>query len=243
MDETERAMSGTPVIEVSGLGISYGRRRVLDAVDFRCGHGEFVAIVGRSGTGKSSFLNAIADFIPYEGTIAVAATCGYVFQSFSLFPWMTVEDNIAFGLLSQPASLRRSRVGEMLARIEMSEYARRYPMQLSGGQVQRVALARALAPDPAILLMDEPYSSLDHLTREKMQSWLLSLWNEMRKTVLFVTHYIEEAIFLADRVVVLRDGRFVKDIAVPYSRPRHDDLRFTERFLDFKHLILDHMGN
>jgi ABC-type nitrate/sulfonate/bicarbonate transport system ATPase subunit len=230
------------VIDVRGLTVRYGDFLALENVDFTCRDGEFVAIVGRSGTGKTSLLNALAGLIPFEGQVEVRESMGYVFQAHALFPWMTVADNISFGLGGRPREERRLRVREMLERIELADLRRRYPSQLSGGQIQRVALARALAPDPEILLMDEPYGALDHLTRERMQSWLLSVWQETRKTVLFVTHYIEEAVFLADRIVVVRDSRFVADLEVPFSRPRHDDVRYMERFLDVKHEVLDYMG-
>jgi len=229
------------IIEVRGLSVRYGDFQTLNRVDFTCQDGEFVAIVGRSGTGKTSFLNALAGLIPYEGEVRVEGSMGYVFQHHALFPWMTVEKNIGFGLASLGPHERQERVREMLARIELEDLDRRYPSQLSGGQIQRVALARAMAPDPEILLMDEPYGALDHLTRERMQSWLLSIWQQTRKTVLFVTHYIEEAVFLADRVIVLKDSHFVADLTVPFGRPRHEDMRYMETFLDVKHEVLDHM--
>jgi ABC-type nitrate/sulfonate/bicarbonate transport system ATPase subunit len=232
-----------PLIRTSSLSVSYGDFQALDKVDFECFDGEFVSIVGKSGTGKSSFLNALAGFIAYEGSVVAPSSIGYVFQDYALFPWMRVEENIAFGLAHLAKPQRRERVLEMLERIEMSEFSRRYPPELSGGQIQRVALARALAPDPTVLLMDEPYGALDHHTRDRMQTWLLSVWEDSKKTVLFVTHYIEEAIFLADRVVVLRDRRFVADLKVPFSRPRKQDLRFSERFLDMKYEVLDYMEN
>ncbi len=230
-------------IVVRNLSVSYGTITALANVDFECYEGEFVTIVGKSGTGKSSFLNALAEFISYKGDIKIPGSLGYVFQSYALFPWMTVQKNIGFGLEGLNRSKKRERILEMLKHIDMAEYADRYPGQLSGGQIQRVALARALAPNPEILLMDEPYGALDHHTRDKMQNWLLSVWNKYKKTVLFVTHYIEEAIFLADRIVVLNDCKFVADIKVPFSRPRKDDLRFSEQFLDMKHLVLDYMEN
>lgn len=233
-------MSHAPV-SVSSLSVRYDDSQILNAIDFECLENEFVSIVGKSGTGKSSFLNALAGFISYEGAVIVPPSLGYVFQNHALFPWMTVKQNIAFGIATMPRLDRRKRVEEMLQRIEMVEFSRRYPSELSGGQVQRVALARSLASDPTLLLMDEPYGALDHHTREKMQSWLLSVWEHSKKTVLFVTHYIEEAIFLADRVVVLREGRFVADLKVPFPRPRSQDLRFSERFLDVKHEVLDYM--
>jgi NitT/TauT family transport system ATP-binding protein len=223
------------------VSVYYGDFLALDNVNLKCKEGEFVAIVGKSGSGKSSFLNALAGFIPYEGEIKRPESIGYVFQSYALYPWMTVQKNIEFGLGNLSREERRKLVNEMLKQIDMKEYAKRYPLQLSGGQIQRVALARAMAPNPDVLLMDEPYGALDHHTRDKMQDWLLTIWNKTKKTVLFVTHYIEEAIFLADRVVVQRDKKFVTDLVVPFSRPRCDSIRFTEQFLDMKHLILDYM--
>jgi len=181
--------------------------------------------------------------VPYEGEIEAPSSVGYVFQSYALFPWMTVKKNIEFGLNGLDKIERHKRVKQMLEQIDMAEYAKRYPSQLSGGQVQRVALARALAPNPAVLFMDEPYGALDHHTREKMQDWLLSVWKDTRKTVLFVTHYIEEAIFLADRIIVVNGKKFVADLAVPFSRPRDAEVRFSKTFLDMKHQVLEYMEN
>jgi NitT/TauT family transport system ATP-binding protein len=229
------------VVRASNVSVAYGRNLTLQNVDFVAREGEFVALVGKSGTGKSSFLNALAGFISHQGTVEVTGTLGYVFQSNALFPWFTVEGNIAFGIREVPADQRRARVLDLLDRTEMRDLAKRYPYQLSGGQIQRVALARALALDATILLMDEPYAALDHHTREKMQNWLLSIWQGSRKTIIFVTHFIEEAIFLADRIVILSSGHFVTEISVPFTRPRSDDLRFSERFLDLKKAILDYM--
>lgn len=232
-----------PIIRVHEFSVAYDASLVLDEVDFECQAGQFVSIVGMSGCGKSTFLNALAGFIPYRGTKETPDGFGYVFQKHALFPWMTVEKNIGFALGDHTEKFRRERTRELLVRIQMESFGKRYPSELSGGQVQRVSLARALAQDPAVLLMDEPYGALDHHTRDRMQNWLLSVWSGSKKTVLFVTHYIEEAIFLSDRVVVLRDKKFVADLAVPFPRPRQDDLRFAERFLDMKHEILDFMEN
>jgi len=231
------------LIKAKNVTVAYGDSYALESVSFECQDGEFISIVGKSGVGKSTFLNAIAGFIPYEGEIQAPSNVGYVFQSYALFPWMTIAKNIEFGLEHLEKTARHQRVMEMLEKIDMAGFAKRYPSQLSGGQVQRVALARALAPDPAVLFMDEPYGALDHHTREKMQDWLLSVWKDTRKTVLFVTHYIEEAIFLADRIIVVNEKKFVADINVPFSRPRGADVRFSKTFLDMKHQVLEYMEN
>lgn len=230
-----------PYIHAQDLTVWYGGTPVLNEATFACSEGEFVCIVGKSGTGKSTFLNALAGFVQFSGKVAIPESIGFVFQDHALFPWMTVSQNIAFGLNGMDRKRRINRVQEMLEQTGMLGYPNRYPDQLSGGQVQRVAFARALAPDPAVLLMDEPYGALDHHTREKMQDWLLSVWKDTAKTVLFVTHYIEEAVFLADRIVVLRDKRFVADICVPLPRPRLTEMRFDERFLGVKLEVLEYM--
>lgn len=232
-----------PAIKTKDLTVIYDDFLALNRVDFECKDGEFVAIVGKSGSGKSSLLNALAGFIPYSGKIQMPGNIGYVFQDHALFPWMTVEGNIAFGLQNLKSKDKKERVNEMVRRIGMANLLKRYPNQLSGGQVQRVALARAIAPDPDVLLMDEPYGALDHHTRDQMQDWLLSVWRESRKSVLFVTHYVEEAIFLADRILVLHDKSFVSEFTVSFPRPRKTDIRFTDRFSKLKHDILASMRN
>lgn len=231
----------TPLIQTEDLSVAYGSVKALVGIDFQCFEGEFVSIVGKSGAGKSTFLNALAGFIPGDGRVSMPTSVGYVFQQHALYPWMTVAQNIGFGLAERSRKDRQQCVREMLKRIEMNAFAGRYPSELSGGQIQRVALARALAPNPSVLMMDEPYGALDHHTRDRMQDWLLSIWQESRKTVLFVTHYIEEALFLADRIVVVRDRRFVADVHVPFERPRMDDLRFRKEFLEMKHEVLGRM--
>jgi NitT/TauT family transport system ATP-binding protein len=187
-------------------------------------------------------LNALAGFVPYAGRIVRPDAIGYVFQDHALFPWMTVEKNVAFGLEGIPHADRRRRTAEMLDRVGLTDFSRKYPHELSGGQMQRVALARTLAPNPSLILMDEPYAALDHHTRDAMQMWLLSIWEQSRNSVVFVTHYVEEAIYLADRILVLGPGRIAAELKVPLPRPRAPRLRFLQRFMDTKSLVLETMS-
>ena len=205
----------------------------LHNIDLDIARGEFVCLLGPSGCGKSTLLNMIAGFVvPSAGSVRVdghAVTApgpdrGMVFQEYALFPWMTVEQNIAFGLSIRGMSRAdvAARVRELLELLKLSEFRRRFPKDLSGGMRQRVAIARVLALDSPILLMDEPFGALDALTRRTLQDELLRLWSELHKTVVFVTHSIEEAIYLADRVVVMtyRPGTIKRDARVALARPR-----------------------
>jgi ABC-type nitrate/sulfonate/bicarbonate transport system ATPase subunit len=207
---------------------------VLKNVSLDVCAGEFVSIVGGSGSGKTTFLNALAGFIQYTGRIEMPEHVGVVFQDHSVFPWMTVEENIAFGLNRLNVTDRIAIVEQHLRLIQMDEKRQCYPAELSGGQVQRVGIARALAPNPALVLMDEPYASLDRPTRDKMQSWLLDVWEQKQITVLFVTHDLEEAIYLSDRILILRDGRMQNELSVPFGRPRSEVIKFSAEFITLK---------
>ncbi|MDR2113254.1 MAG: ABC transporter ATP-binding protein [Candidatus Accumulibacter sp.] len=196
--------------------------------------GEFVCLLGPSGCGKTTLLNMVAGFLaPTAGELRLDGKAihgpdpdrGVVFQDYSLFPWLTVESNIAYGLLmaGMSAERRKAEVGALLDLVGLPHIGAQYPFELSGGMKQRVAIARALATHPAVLLMDEPFAALDAMTRESLQRQLLDIWTRTRKTILFVTHNISEAIFLSSRIVVLssRPGRIVEDIRLPEdSRPR-----------------------
>jgi NitT/TauT family transport system ATP-binding protein len=195
--------------------------------------GQFVCLLGPSGCGKSTLLNAIAGFaLPSSGAIAVGDKLvtapgpdrGMVFQEYALFPWMTVAQNIAFGLQIKGMSQTEidARVAQLLGVLKLAEFRDRYPKDLSGGMRQRVAIARILALDSPIMLMDEPFGALDALTRRSLQDELLSIWQQLRKTIVFVTHSIEESIYLADRVVVMtyRPGSVKRDILIELPRPR-----------------------
>jgi NitT/TauT family transport system ATP-binding protein len=197
--------------------------------------GEFVSVVGPSGCGKTTLLNLIAGFIPASGGEILldgravdgpGPERGVVFQSFALFPWKTVLDNVAFGpKMRGLARTERERIArEYLALAGLAHAAERYPNELSGGMQQRVGVVRALANNPDVLLMDEPFASVDAQTRMTLQEELTRIWQDRRPTIIFITHDVGEAVFLANRVVVLSKGRILKEIAVPLPRPRAWDL-------------------
>jgi NitT/TauT family transport system ATP-binding protein len=226
-----------PAIRIRGVRkvfASGGREVVaLDGIDLDVAEGELVCLLGPSGCGKSTLLNAIAGFSPpTSGTIVangreVAAPGpdrAMVFQEYALFPWMTVERNVAFGLETRgtPRPAIRETVDGLLRKLHLADFRDRFPKDLSGGMRQRVAIARVLAIDPPMLLMDEPFGALDALTRRNLQDELLRIWAEYRKTIVFVTHGIEESIYLADRVVVMtyRPGTVKRLVPVTLPRPR-----------------------
>ncbi|HSE91919.1 MAG TPA: ABC transporter ATP-binding protein [Methylomirabilota bacterium] len=226
-------------IRIERLGKSFGtdarRSAALTGIDLDVADREFVCILGPSGCGKSTLLNIVAGFLPpSDGRVLVdgrpvsgpGADRGVVFQEYALFPWLTVADNVDFGLVvrGQPAADRRRIVGRYLDLVGLAAHAGKFPAQLSGGMKQRVAIARALATNPAIILMDEPFGALDAQTREVLQDELSRLQRLEHKTVLFVTHSIREAVYLADRVVVMTSapGRIkeVFTIKLPEARDR-----------------------
>ncbi len=227
-----------------------GRRQQSTAVEgasFAVGKGEFVALVGPTGCGKSTLLIIAAGLlVPSAGRVDVFGTplqglnrkAGYLFQADALMPWRSAVDNIMAGLLINGMGKReaRERASDWLCRVGLAGHGDRYPHQLSGGMRKRVALAQALVLDPPILLMDEPFSALDVQTRQLMENELLQLWSADRKSVLFVTHDLEEAIALSDRVIVLGAGpatRPIADFAIDLPRPREvADIRLTQHFLE-----------
>ena len=223
------------MIAIRNLGIAFGegegRTDVLKSLDLDIAAGEFVAIVGASGVGKSTLLRILMGLAqPSQGTVHVTPASGtgrtmaMVFQDARLLPWRRILANVGFGLEKLPLSSaeRRTRAERALARVGLRETAGRFPHQLSGGQRQRVALARAMAVEPAILLMDEPFSALDVATREALQDDLMRIQREIKTTVLFVTHDIDEAVFLADRVVALggKPGEVKAAMTVDVPKPR-----------------------
>jgi NitT/TauT family transport system ATP-binding protein len=228
-----------------------GEVRALDHVTVEIADGHFACIVGSSGCGKSTLLNIMAGLIrPTSGTIMVGerpvegpgADRGMVFQSYTLFPWLRVRENIEFGpSLKGVATDERRRIADaLLDEMGLVEFARAYPSELSGGMKQRVAIARALANDPAVLLMDEPFGALDALTRAGAQRFLTQVWEQHRRTIVFVTHDIDEAIYLGDTVFVMspRPGRIKEVVPVDLPRPRSLDDLATTRFAELKQRIL-----
>ena len=207
---------------------------ILDVERFSVREGELITVIGPSGCGKSTFLHIIGGFIKSEGGGSIRVygeevsgpgpDRGMMFQEFALFPWRTVAGNVAWGLETQgvPRAQIDATVGKYLQMMNLSEFRNHYPAELSGGMKQRVALARVLAFDPKVLLMDEPFGSLDAQTRETMQEELIKLWERTRKTIVYVTHNIHEAVYMADRVVVLsrRPGRVLAEVKVELPRPR-----------------------
>ena len=244
---TPATAPGDPVISVKGLAKSYGGQaggvRALEAIDFEIGAGEFVAIVGPSGCGKTTLLKILAGLIPAsEGSALLRGTpilgprrdIGMVFQAPVLFPWRTVLDNVLLPADVQRLDRQRLRAValDLLRLVGLVGFEGRYPWELSGGMQQRVAIVRALIHDPAMLLMDEPFGALDAMTREQMNLELQRIWLERRKTVVFITHSIPEAVFLADRVFVMtpRPGRIAETIAIDLPRPRSLDVMSTPAF-------------
>lgn len=214
---------------------------VFEAVGLKVEAGEFIAVVGQSGVGKSTLLRCVANLIePAGGHIEMQATAdaasrqyGVVFQDSRLLPWKRIRDNVAYGLKGLPLTPaeRQSRVNEALTLARIDELAERWPHQLSGGQLQRAGIARALAVHPEILLMDEPFSAVDALTRQHLQDELLNVWQKAHPAVLFITHDIEEAVYLADRVVVLagKPGQVLLDQPIDLPRPRNRNAAALEQ--------------
>jgi NitT/TauT family transport system ATP-binding protein len=226
-----------PKIAARGVAKVYATRRArvpaIEGLDFDARAGEFVSIVGPSGCGKSTFLHILAGFVePTAGSVTVDGEPvrgpdprrGIVFQEFALFPWKTVLGNVAYGLAEQgvPRRERARRAREYIELVKLDGFERAYPKELSGGMKQRVALARSLVMDPDVLLMDEPFGAVDAQTRVGLQQELLAIWERTRKTVVFVTHSVEEAIALSDRVYVLsgRPARVRDVVEVGLTRPR-----------------------
>lgn len=234
-------------LEINQLSKRFDDTGVLENVSLTIKDGEFVSLLGPSGSGKSTLFHLIGGlFAPDSGSISLdgeditgkRGKISYMPQSPSLFPWRSVIDNV---LLAQELKEKpnRDKAIEMLNKVGLSEYKESYPRELSGGMKQRAAFVRSLLSPQKAMLLDEPFSALDEFTRMEMQKWLLSIWEEAKPTVLFVTHDIEEAIFLSDRILILGDrpATIVKEISIQFSRPRVEDIRLSEEFLHIKREI------
>jgi ABC-type nitrate/sulfonate/bicarbonate transport system ATPase subunit len=250
-EENAKRRSSVPALEVAHLGLRYGRHIILTDFNLRVEESNFVCLLGPSGCGKTSVLKLVAGLIePQTGTILVDGTPikgpgterSMVFQNYGLLPWRTVLGNVELGLEIRGVSRRDRRAIALkeIERIGLFGYQNHFPNQLSGGMQQRVGLARAFTKNPRILLMDEPFAAVDMQTREYLQDELLKVWEQVKTTVLFVTHSIDEAIYLGDRVVVLSahggETRLSLDIDLP--RPRYEtDIKASRRFGELRHLI------
>jgi NitT/TauT family transport system ATP-binding protein len=255
------ARPGPSGIDIRNLTIRLGEgRQAFDAVQdvsLEIAPGEFICVLGPSGCGKSTLLGAVAGHWQASSGATVTGTIGVdgqpvdgphpdrglVFQQHTLFPWKKVLDNVAFGLKMQGVSRaeRRRRARELLELVGLADFEDRYPVQLSGGMQQRVEIARVLINNPRVMLMDEPFGALDAQTRLKMQELLLDVWTRVKTTIVFITHDIDEALFLADRILVMspRPGRIIDEIRLDFARPRHPDLMTSSHFTHLKRHCLD----
>ncbi|MBB6563137.1 ABC-type nitrate/sulfonate/bicarbonate transport system ATPase subunit [Acidovorax soli] len=242
----------SPLLSIQGVSRTFvspkgQTTQALLPVDFDVAENDFVTILGPSGCGKSTMLRIVAGLDhPTSGRVLLGgrpvegpgADRGMVFQSYTLFPWLTIEQNIRFGLRERgmPEAQQKERAAYFIAKVGLRGFEQHFPKQLSGGMQQRTAIARALANDPKILLMDEPFGALDNQTRVLMQELLLGIWEAERKTVMFVTHDIDEAIFMANRVAVFsaRPGRIKTELAVDLPHPRHYTIKTSPEFMDLK---------
>jgi NitT/TauT family transport system ATP-binding protein len=251
MTENNRSAATQGRIEIDRLALRVGHGaqafEAVQDISLNVEAGEFVCLLGPSGCGKSTLLGALAGhLLPSRGIIAVdgravdgpGAERGLVFQHHTLFPWRRVIDNVAFGLKMQgvPRAERRLRALELLELVDLKDFAQHYPAQLSGGMKQRVEIARVLINHPRVMLMDEPFGALDAQTRLMMQQLLLELWTRIKTTIVFITHDIDEALFLADRIVVMspRPGRIIEKINVDFARPRDASLVTSHHFTQLK---------
>lgn len=247
--------AGPGSIRIEELHVAFGDFVALERLSLDIPSGTFLCLLGPSGCGKSTVLNCVAGFeFPSAGHIRVDGKAvtgpgpdrGVVFQQPTLFPWKTVRENIAIGLAMRglPRAEIDRRVDELLKVVGLSAFDDRYPQALSGGMQQRTAIARVLAIEPAVLLMDEPFAALDAQTRAMMHAHLLEVWARIRKTVLFITHDLDEALLLGDRIAVMSasPGRIIADFPIPLPRPRTIESTLSPTFIDLKRRCLELIG-
>jgi NitT/TauT family transport system ATP-binding protein len=249
---TDKTPTDRPAVRLAAVEQTFAlpdstRLTALEKINLTIQRGEFVSLIGPSGCGKSTLLRIVGDLIrPTGGTVEVngksahnarlAGDYGMVFQAPVLFDWRTVESNVRLPLelMGMDKAQREKRVKDMLELVELGQFLRNYPRQLSGGMQQRVAIARALALEPALLLMDEPFGALDEMTRERLNTEVLRIWQQTGTTVIFVTHSIPEAVFLSTRVVVMspRPGRITNVVDIDLAQPRNEQTRESERYFE-----------
>jgi len=238
------------MISIQGISKHFGEFQALQSVDIQIEKGEFVVLLGASGCGKSTLLNLIAGFEqPTAGRIDVNGRqvvnvdphCGMVFQQYALFPWLTVEENVAFGLKMKGIAKaeRLDTAHRYIEMVGLKGFERKFPGALSGGMRQRVSIARVLANDPDVILLDEPFAALDAMTRQVLQDELLQIYEKSRKTIVFITHSIDEALLLSSRMLIMsaRPGRVVTDIQNDLPMPRNADVQLSPRYNELKSRI------
>jgi NitT/TauT family transport system ATP-binding protein len=257
-EEPQRNHNRFPKLEVENVSKIYAGKgkqllTVLQDINIKIFPREFICLVGTSGCGKSTLLNIIAGLLPPStGEVLVdgqsvtgrpGSDRGMVFQGYTLYPWLTVAQNVAFGLQFQGMSKadQKDQVNYFLNVVGLENFANNYPKQLSGGMKQRVAIARALANEPAVLLMDEPFGALDAQTKEQMQEFLLELWEKTHVTVLMITHDVEEAIYLSQRIYVLGLGQVKGEIPISLPEHRELDIKLSPEFVDIKRQVINMM--
>ncbi|MEW6266060.1 MAG: ABC transporter ATP-binding protein [Thermodesulfobacteriota bacterium] len=244
------------MIEIAGVTKTYASKRgevcAVKDLSLAVEEGEFVVIVGASGCGKTTLLNMIAGFIkPSSGRIVlqgqevlgVTPRCGMIFQQYALFPWKTVQDNVEFGLKMKGLAKKKRReiARRYLEMVHLQSFENVYPDHLSGGMKQRVSIARALANDPEVMLLDEPFAALDAMTRQVLQEQLVQIYEKSRKTIIFITHSIDEALLLSSRIVIMtaRPGRIAQDLPNDLPHPRNAQVQLSAHYTDLKRLIWD----
>lgn len=239
-----------PMIQLEGVAKSFGKLNVLQEVNLQVAKGEFLVLLGASGCGKSTMLNMISGFEqPTQGRVLVNGkvvkdvepACGMVFQQYALFPWKTVSENVAFGLKMRGIGRaeRRDVARKYIESVGLKGFEDSYPNALSGGMKQRVSIARVLANDPDVMLFDEPFAALDAMTRQVLQEQLLSIYEKSGKTIVFITHSIDEALMLSTRMIVMgsKPGRVVQDIKNELPLPRSAEVQLSPAYLDLKKSI------
>lgn len=236
----DKSKINTILLKLKNITVIRNSNLILDNINIEILENEFVIILGKSGSGKTTLLKTISGLIAYKGDIEKPNKINQVFQEHTLFPWMNVYENINFGIIDNSFPNSKDMVDEYLKLAEITEKKESYPHELSGGQSQRVAIARSLIHSPELLLMDEPFSSLDEFTRGKMQKWLLDIWNTHKKTktIIFVTHNIDEALILADRIIILNKGEIIKEFNITFNK----DNKKSEDFVNKKIEILEYLN-